>query len=217
MPATVALRRKCQFADLPRSCRASPQCGLTTGSAAGPPLASTSAFSWSLNAMGHRHGNHSQRHSSRAMEHEQDRRPESSVRGQGHLGALSSSSMESAVRELALFNLGMDSKLRGCDIVALRTRDIWHGDQVASRAVVMQRKASRPVQFEITAAARDAVQKWIKTAGLKSDDFLFPSRIHAHPLWVRANTPGSSKAGSRSLALTQPSAARTRCGEPKRR
>ena len=89
--------------------------------------------------------------------------------------------MESRVRELALFNLGIDSKLRGCDLVSLKVRDICHGDQVASRAVVMQHKTKRPVQFEITPATRDAVQKWIKQAGLRSDDFVFPSRIHDSP------------------------------------
>ena len=89
--------------------------------------------------------------------------------------------MESRVRELALFNLGIDSKLRGCDLVSLKVRDVCHGDQVASRAVVMQHKAQRPVQFEITPATRDAVQKWIKITVLKSDDFLFPSRIHDSP------------------------------------
>ena len=66
-------------------------------------------------------------------------------------------------------------------LVALNVRDICHGDQLASRAVVMQHKTQRPVQFEITPAARDAVQKWIKAAGLKSDDFLFPSRMHSSP------------------------------------
>jgi integrase len=89
--------------------------------------------------------------------------------------------MENRVRELALFNLGLDSKLRGCDLVALKVRDICHGDQVASRAVVMQHKTQRPVQFEITPATREAVQKWIRIAGLKSDDFVFPSRIHDSP------------------------------------
>ena len=61
--------------------------------------------------------------------------------------------MEERVRELALFNLGIDSKLRGCDLVALKVREVCHGDQVASRAVVMQHKTQRPVQFEITQAA----------------------------------------------------------------
>jgi hypothetical protein len=73
--------------------------------------------------------------------------------------------MENRVRELALFNLGLDSKLRGCDLVALKVRDICHGDQVASRAVVMQHRTQRPVQFEITPATRDPVQKWIRIAG----------------------------------------------------
>ena len=70
--------------------------------------------------------------------------------------------MEGRVRELALFNLAIDSKLRGCDLVALRARDVCHGDQVAARAVVLQHKTHRPVQFEITPATREAVQKWIQ-------------------------------------------------------
>ncbi len=89
--------------------------------------------------------------------------------------------MEGRVRELALFNLGIDSKLRGCDLVALKVRDVCHGDQLASRTSVMQHKTQRPVQFEITPATREAVQSWIKLAGLKSDDYLFPSRIHNSP------------------------------------
>jgi hypothetical protein len=86
--------------------------------------------------------------------------------------------MESRVRELALINLGIDSKLRGCDLVALRVRDVCHGDQVATRAIVMQHKTQRPVQFEITQATRDAaLQAWIRQAMLKPEDFLFPSRL----------------------------------------
>jgi integrase len=89
--------------------------------------------------------------------------------------------MEDRVRELALFNLGIDSKLRGCDLVGLKVRDVCHGEQVAARATVMQHKTQRPVQFEITPATREAVQAWIKRAGLKPEDFLFPSRIHDSP------------------------------------
>jgi integrase len=89
--------------------------------------------------------------------------------------------MERRVRELALFDLGIDSKLRGCDLVKLKVRDICHGEHVAARAIVMQQKTQRPVQFEITPATRDAVQAWIKQAGLRSEDFLFPSRIHDSP------------------------------------
>lgn len=89
--------------------------------------------------------------------------------------------IEGRVRELALFNLGIDSKLRACDLVALKVRDVTHGDQMAMRAIVLQSKTKRPVQFEITAVTRDALLAWIKHAGLKSDDFLFPSRLHASP------------------------------------
>jgi integrase len=86
--------------------------------------------------------------------------------------------MEDQTRELALFNLGIDSKLRACDLTALRVRDISHGDHVAARAIVLQRKTQRPVQFEITPPTREAVEAWIRKARLQSGDFLFPSRIH---------------------------------------
>lgn len=89
--------------------------------------------------------------------------------------------MQGRTRELALLNLGIDSKLRGCDLVALKVRDVCHGDQVASRAIVMQQKTQRPVQFEITAATREALAAWIRHAGLKPDNFLFPSRLHNSP------------------------------------
>jgi integrase len=123
--------------------------------------------------------------------------------------------MESRVRELALFNLGIDSKLRGCDLVALKVRDVSHGDQVASRAVVMQHKTQRPVQFEITSAARDAVQKWIKTAGLRSDDFLFPSRIHGSPHLGTRQYARILEGWVGELGLDRRNTARTRCGGPR--
>jgi len=84
-------------------------------------------------------------------------------------------------RELALFDLGLDSKLRACDLVRLRVRDICHGDRVSTRAIVMQQKTSQPVQFEITPPTRDAVTEWIKEAELANDDYLFPSRVHDSP------------------------------------
>lgn len=87
--------------------------------------------------------------------------------------------MQARRRELALFNLGLDSKLRGCDLVALRVRDVCHGTVVASRAVVMQQKTHRPVQFEITPPTKDALESWIQEAHLVSESHLFPSRLHA--------------------------------------
>ena len=81
-------------------------------------------------------------------------------------------------RELALFNLAIDSKLRACDLVKLRVRDVCHGQSVASRTTVLQQKTLRPVQFEITEPTREAVAAWIGQAGLSSESNLFPSRLH---------------------------------------
>jgi hypothetical protein len=64
-------------------------------------------------------------------------------------------------RDLALFNLAIDSKLRACHLVKLRVRDVCHGGAIASRAIVLQQKTQRPVQFEITAPTREAVGAWI--------------------------------------------------------
>jgi integrase len=100
------------------------------------------------------------------------------------------------LRELALFNLAIDSKLRGCDLVKLKVRDVAHGDQVLKRAMVMQQKTHQPVQFEITEQTRNSVSDWIKQAKLKSDDYLFPSRIHDSPISPPGNMPVSSKNGS---------------------
>ncbi|WP_213779928.1 tyrosine-type recombinase/integrase [Caballeronia sp. dw_276] len=84
-------------------------------------------------------------------------------------------------RDLAMFNLAIDSKLRACDLTKLRVRDVCLGNRVAPRATVMQQKTQRPVQFEITEQTRDSVESWIKTAALCPSDFLFPGRIHASP------------------------------------
>jgi len=86
-----------------------------------------------------------------------------------------------AVRDLALFNLAIDSKLRGCDLVNLRVRDISHGNQILARAMVVQRKTQRPVQFELTEPTRVAVAAWIAKAMLKTEHFLFPSRLSESP------------------------------------
>lgn len=85
------------------------------------------------------------------------------------------------LRDLALFDLAIDSKLRACDLVKLRVRDVSHGDRIPARAIVMQQKTQRPVQFEITEQTRDAVYAWIRRASLRSEDFLFPSRVHESP------------------------------------
>ena len=89
--------------------------------------------------------------------------------------------MAKNTRELALFNLAIDSKLRGCDLVTLRLNDVAQSNRVSSRAIIMQQKTHRPVQFEITEQTRDSLEAWINLAKLKSDQYLFPSRIHNSP------------------------------------
>ena len=84
---------------------------------------------------------------------------------------------ECRLRDLALFNLALDSKLRACDLLNLRLSDVSSGDTVNNRATVMQKKTGRPVRFEITRKSRKALYDWIEHAGLKGSDYLFPSRI----------------------------------------
>jgi integrase len=84
-------------------------------------------------------------------------------------------------RDLALFNLAIDSKLRACDLVTLRVQDISQSGQVAARAIVMQQETKRPVQFEITEQTRAAVSAWIEQRGLTGGDYLFPSQIQSSP------------------------------------
>jgi integrase len=85
------------------------------------------------------------------------------------------------VRDLALFNLAIDSKLRGCDLVSLRVLDVAQGNAVLPRAMVMQQKTHRPVQFEITEQTRQSVTAWIEKAHLTSNQYLFPSRVAKSP------------------------------------
>lgn len=80
-----------------------------------------------------------------------------------------------------MFKLAIDSKLRGCDLVSLRVRDITHGNQVVPRAIVTQSKTQRPVQFELTEPTRVAVAAWLEKSKLRSDQFLFPSRVGKSP------------------------------------
>jgi hypothetical protein len=72
-----------------------------------------------------------------------------------------------AVHDLALFNLAIDSKLRGCDLVSLRVREISHGSQILPRTQVVQGKTQRPVQFELIEPTRSAVGAWLAKAALR--------------------------------------------------
>ena len=80
-------------------------------------------------------------------------------------------------RDLALFNLAIDSKLRGCDVVKLRITDVMAGGGVRQRSTVVQQKTGRPVPFEITEPTRDALVEWLKVRRAVGCDWLFPSRL----------------------------------------
>jgi integrase len=84
--------------------------------------------------------------------------------------------MEGRTRDLAMFNLAIDSKLRGCDVVALRVEDVAPSGYAIDRATVRQKKTGRPVRFELTEQARQAVDDYIKAAGKKPSEFLCNGR-----------------------------------------
>ena len=81
------------------------------------------------------------------------------------------------VRDRALFDLAIDSKLRGCDVVGLKIGDLVSGGHVRSRAIVMQQKTGRPVQFELLTDARTSLLAWLERRGGTLADYVFPSRI----------------------------------------
>lgn len=82
--------------------------------------------------------------------------------------------MAECTRDLALFNLAIDSKLRGCDLVKLQVRDVAQNGKAGTRATVMQQKTSQPVKFELTPQTREAVDAWIAEAHLNSTQYLSP-------------------------------------------
>lgn len=82
------------------------------------------------------------------------------------------------IRDLAMFDKAIDSKRRGCDLVRLRVADVHLGDSVRLRKTIAQQKTGRPVPFEITDRTRKALVAWLKKQGLRSGDWLFPSRSH---------------------------------------
>jgi len=120
-------------------------------------------------------------------------------------------------RDLALFNLAIDSKLRACDLVKLKVQDLIHGKGVVSRAIVVQQKTRRPVQFEVTEQTRVSISHWIETRNLNMNEFLFPSRNRKSPhlstrqyarivdAWVSSIGLDPSNYGTHSLRRTKAS------------
>lgn len=93
---------------------------------------------------------------------------------------------EGHLRDRALFDLAIDSKLRGCDIVKMRIGDVTSGGRVKTRAIVVQQKTGRPVQFELLGPAQASMLAWLERRGGGLDDFVFPSRVdHANHISTR--------------------------------
>ena len=85
------------------------------------------------------------------------------------------------LRDLALFNVAIDSKQRGCDLVKLAVSDLVKGDRVRESVSVIQSKTKRPVQFELTENTRETVLAWVKSPEMFAYRFMFPSRFHDRP------------------------------------
>ena len=118
-------------------------------------------------------------------------------------------------RDLALFNLAIDSKLRGCDLMRLQVNDVCVGGQVRDRTTVIQKKTDRPVQFEITEQTRASIRDWLPSVAARRGRYLFPSRLHAQPhlstrqyarivhAWVASVGLDSTAYGTHSMRRTK--------------
>ena len=118
-------------------------------------------------------------------------------------------------RDLALFNLAIDSKLRGCDLMRLQVNDVCVGGQVRDRTTVIQKKTDRPVQFEITEQTRASIRDWLPSVAARRGQYLFPGRLHAQPhlstrqyarivhAWVASVGLDSTAYGTHSMRRTK--------------
>ena len=131
---------------------------------------------------------------------------------------------EKRVRDRAMFDVAIDSKLRGCDVVKLRVGDVTVGGQVRQRSMVIQQKTGTPVSFEIGETARESLRAWLASRGGRPEEFLFPSRIdrddhistrqYAHLVdeWVAAIGLDPALFGTHSLRRTKASLIYKRTG-----
>ncbi len=112
--------------------------------------------------------------------------------------------LEGKTRDLALFNMALDSKLRGCDLVKLKVSDVAYGSSVSSRAMVLQQKTGSPVQFEITKGIRETFAALVTLGNLHSKDLLSQIGTNRHISTRQYNRCFSwvgRNAWSRSFAL----------------
>jgi integrase len=118
-------------------------------------------------------------------------------------------------RDLAIFNLAIDSKLRACDLVKLRLDDVCTGLKVRHRATIVQKRTGRAVQFEIAEQSRNSVEALLPMLRTTGSRYLFPSRLHASPhisvrqyarlvqRWVKSIGLDSTSYGTHSMRRTK--------------
>src|SRR3984893_13024719 len=122
--------------------------------------------------------------------------------------------LEQRRRDLALFNLAIDSRLRGCDLVRLRVSDVCVGGRVQDRATVIQRKTGRPVQFEITEQTRAAIRDWLASAAAGNGELPVSKPLPRSGAYLDTTVCShSSIAGLSVLVSTVQPMEPTRCGE----
>jgi len=108
-----------------------------------------------------------------AVEQRQANRGKAAVAAQHVWSIRTKLQIEGRARDLAMFNLAVDSKLRGCDVVAIRVEDVAAGGSTADRATVRQKKTRRPVRFELSEQTRQAIDDYLKATGKRPGEFLF--------------------------------------------
>jgi len=123
--------------------------------------------------------------------------------------------LQRRARDLALFNLAIDSKLRGCDLVRLQVDDVCLGGRVRDRATIIQKRTGRPVQFEITEQTRASIRAWLPEVQTANGRYLFPSRLRVQPhlstrqyarivhIWVESAGLDGAAYGTHSMRRTK--------------
>jgi integrase len=125
--------------------------------------------------------------------------------------------VERRTRDLAMFNLAIDSKLRGCDVVSLKVEDVAPHGITVDRATVRQRKTGHPVRFELNEQTREAIDDHIKVGDKKPGEFLFASRRNCGRCMTTRQYARLVSGWIASIGLDPSFLGRTRCVEPRRR
>ena len=128
----------------------------------------------------------------RTLEQGATDRPKASTEAEGGLTIRVRLQLEGRRRDLAMFNLAIDSKLRGCDLVRLTIDDVVGGGRVRDRATVIQKKTGRPVQFEVTEQTRRAIGEWLAEFEAGRADICSPAVSGGNRTFRNASTRASS-------------------------